>query len=235
MNSKSLSGRGLKRWVQELLKSSDFEKAMEKLSQLPSRQVINPLFSFLHHSDPEIKWAAIKAMGAIVANLANEDMEEARVIMRRLMWNLNDESGGIGWGTPEAMGEILACHKELAEEYAHVLISYTREDGNYLEHEMLQRGLLWGIGRLAQVRAHLLKDAVPYLMPYLDSSDAPVRGLATWTMGLLGVKEACPKIKRLTEDDRSLDIYMGGQLTNSRVMDLAAEALKTLQCKDDDP
>jgi len=38
--------------------------------------------------------------------------------MRRLMWNLNDESGGIGWGNPEAMGEILACHEALANEYA---------------------------------------------------------------------------------------------------------------------
>ena len=31
------------------------------------------------------------------------------------MWTLNDESGGIGWGSPEVMGEILAAHKGLAE------------------------------------------------------------------------------------------------------------------------
>lgn len=25
-------------------------------------------------------------------------MDSARIVMRRLMWSLNDESGGIGWG-----------------------------------------------------------------------------------------------------------------------------------------
>jgi hypothetical protein len=46
-------------------------------------------------------------MGEVMAHLADKDMESARVIMRRLMWSLNDESGGIGWGAPEAMGEIV--------------------------------------------------------------------------------------------------------------------------------
>jgi hypothetical protein len=58
--------------------------------------VINTLFSFLYNSDPAIKWNAATAMGAAVARLAHEDTESARVIIRRLMWNLNDESGGIG-------------------------------------------------------------------------------------------------------------------------------------------
>ncbi len=93
-----------------------------------------------------------------MANFAEEDMESARVIMRRLMWSLNDESGGIGWGSPEAMGEIIASHDGLAKEYAHVLISYVWEEGNFLEYEPLQRG------------------AGPHLLPYLESTDAAVRG-----------------------------------------------------------
>ena len=52
-------------------------------------------------------------MGAVVANLAEKDMESARVVMRRLMWSLNDESGDIGWSRPEAMGEIIASHGDL--------------------------------------------------------------------------------------------------------------------------
>jgi len=120
-------GRALKKRVLELLKSADFEKELESLSRLPARRVINPLFPFLYNLDEQIRWRAVIAMGAVVANLADEDMASARVIMRRLMWNLNDESGGIGWGSPEAMGEILACHEALSEEYNRILISYARE------------------------------------------------------------------------------------------------------------
>ena len=61
-------------------------------------------------------------MGALVFSLAEQDMESARVVMRRLMWNLNDESGGIGWGSPEAMGEIMARHSGLAEEYSKISV-----------------------------------------------------------------------------------------------------------------
>ena len=178
MNSRPLSGRTLKKKIGVLLKSGDLDRAILELTQLRGKQVINPLLSFLQDTDEDTKWTAVKAIGAIVAKMADEDMESARVVMRRLMWNLNDESGGIGWGSPEAMGEIMATHEGLAKEYVHILISYTRKDGNYLEHEVLQRGLLWAIGRLCKVRPHLLRDAASHLIPYLHSRDGTVRDLA---------------------------------------------------------
>jgi hypothetical protein len=229
VNTKPLSGRALKKRVYKALKSPHIDRALEELSGLPGRQVINPVFSFLYNRDQGVKWASVSAMGAIVAKLADEDKEAGRVIMRRLMWNLNDESGGIGWGSPEAMGEILACHEGLAQEYAHVLISYTRENGNYLEHEMLQRGLLWGIGRLSQVRPHLTEEAVPYLIPYLESSDATVRGLAAWVMGLLKVESACSKLEALSDDENRVQFYLERKLTDCRVMELAGQALNTIK------
>ena len=231
MKKESAAGRAIKQKVLGLLKSSDFDNALFELCQMPGRQVINPLFSFLHNSNQDVKWAAVRAMGAVVSNLADDDMESARVIMRRLMWNLNDESGGIGWGSPEAMGEILANHEDLGREYVHVLISYTRENGNYLEHELLQRGLLWAIGRLAQAKPELLQNAIPYLLPYLESLDATVRGLASWLMGLLGVGEATSRLQGLTHDRNQLQIYLDNQLTGCRVMDLAEEALNAIKEK----
>ena len=229
MGRGGLKGRSLKQKVLNLLKSGDLDHAIDQLSQLPARHVINPLFSFLYHPDEQIKWQAVTAMGAIVSKLADEDLESARVIIRRLMWNLNDESGGIGWGSPEAMGEILACHEGLAREYSHVLISYTMEDWNYLEHEMLQRGLLWGIGRLAQVRPELLKEAEPHLLPYLESEDAQVRGLAVWVAGLLNIKETSQRLESMGEDHSIVQIYDRREIQERRIMDLAGEALSRIK------
>ena len=228
MGHARVGGRALKKRVLELLKSADFEQALEELCRLPALQVINPLFSFLYNSDEQIRWRAVTAMGAVVANLADKDMESARVIMRRLMWNLNDESGGIGWGSPEAMGEILACHEGLAKEYAKIFMSYTMEEGNYLEHEILQRGLLWGIGRLSQVRPKLVKDAATYLIPYLKSPDDTVRGLAAWIMGLLRAEEARPELEQLIEDEAEVQMYIDRRLIKRRVKELAKQGLKKL-------
>ena len=221
-----MKGRILKQRVLDLLGSEEPDSALEVLCRMPLLRVINSLFSFLYSTDEQIRWRAITAMGAAVTRLAHEDMEQARVIMRRLMWNLNDESGGIGWGSPEAMGEILACHELLANEYAPVLISYARKDGNYLELEMLQRGLLWGIARLSQVRPSLVQGAVSHFMQYLQSIDPAVRGLAARLMGLLEAGDARMALETLIDDDAELGVYDNRKVINCRVNELAEEALK---------
>jgi hypothetical protein len=190
MNRPKQRGHTLKKRVLELLRRDDFDVAVEDLCRLPLRAVVNPLFSYIQQGDEKVKWAAVKAMGAVVAKLADHDMEAARITVRRLMWNLNDESGGIGWGSPEAMGEILARHRGLAREYAHILISYIREEGNYLENQVLQEGVLWAIGRVAEIYPDLMGNAVPYLLAQMDSPSATHRGLAARALGLLGGQNA---------------------------------------------
>ena len=109
--------------------------------------------------------------------------------MRRLMWMLNDESGGIGWGAPEAMAEAMACHPRLAEEYVRILLSYIREDGNFLEYEPLRRGALWGIGRLARVYPEMLieLDAARYIRPYPEPDDPLSRSLSARALRMPGI------------------------------------------------
>jgi hypothetical protein len=98
---------------------------------------VSPLIAGLFHVGGNIKWHAVSALGGVMAVLAKEDMEAARIIMRRLMWSLNGESGSISWGGPEAMAEIMANHDGLAEEYAYILVAYMREDGFYSPPEIL--------------------------------------------------------------------------------------------------
>jgi len=223
--------RNTKHRVLTLLKTPDLNEGLRALGRLPDRQVINALFSFLLHSDQNVKWRAVTAMGVMVSNLADTDRESAREIMRRLMWSLNDESGSIGWGAPEAMGEIMARHEALAHEYVHMLLSYISADGNYLEHEQLRRGVIWGIGRLAQTRPHLVKNAVTYLQPYLKAQDAPTRGITIRIMGLLGAEAARPQILVLLHDHTEIQVYVDGALTNRRVSDLAKQTLTILDAR----
>ena len=219
MATGKIGGREFKKNVLELVSSNNFEQDLGTLCKLPARKVINPLFSFLLSTEPKIKWATVTAFGAVVSNLADQDMESARVIMRRLMWQLNDESGGIGWGCPEAMGEVVACHEGLSREYAWALVSYIREDGNFLEHEPLQEGSLWGICRVAQVRPKLIRDAVPHLLRFLEARDATLRGLAAWALGLLGAREARSQMERLANDDSRITIYRDRKIKTYQVKD----------------
>jgi HEAT repeat protein len=221
---RELKGRNFKRKVIDLLKADDFAEVLEIFGSYPARRVINPLFSCLCSTEPEIKWRAITALGAVVANLAQEDMESARVVMRRMIWNLNDESGGIGWGVPETMGEVMARHQGLAREYVNILMSYIRKDGNFLEHEPLQQGVLWGLGRLAQTSPELLYDAVPHLQPFLSSGDAVLRGLAAWTLGVLGGGRVDQILAELESDDTEVTLCLNGTERKYRISELAIKA-----------
>lgn len=170
----------------------------------------------------------MSALGAVTAALAETDPEAARTVIRRLMWSLNDESGGIGWGAPEALAEIMAVHRGCAEEFGHILVAYMRPDGSYLELSALQRGLMWGLGRLAGTRPDLLRrwDAPVYLQPYLDSADPEVRGLAARALGLLKVTAAKERIEALKYDATPLTLYHQGNLTTVTAGSLAEAALE---------
>ncbi len=220
-----MGGRQLKKEILALLNNNDFTRSLETVCLMPARQAVNPLFSFLYHKDALVKWRAVTAMGAAVECLAREDFESSRIIMRRLIWNLNDESGGIGWGSPEAMGEIMARHEGLAKEYANILVSYINEAGNYLEHEILQRGALWGLGRLAHARPELVGNAARHLPPFLQSKDAHHRGLAAWGAGAISSETLRPLLAQLVDDEASITIFINMRLMERTVGQLAAEAL----------
>jgi hypothetical protein len=212
------------------LKTESLEAVVAEVRRFPPHQAVRPLLAGLFHTDGSIKWHAVSALGAVVAAMAERDMESARIIMRRLMWNLNDESGSIGWGAPEAMAEIMAVHDGLAKEYTHILVAYLRRDGCYLELPALQRGLMWGVGRLAGVRPDLLKKwgAPVYLLPYLDAEDPEVRGLSARALGILRVEEAKERLADLKNDISEVLLYNDGELETTTVGKLAAEALGLL-------
>ena len=220
-----MSGRQLKKKILQFLQADDFEQGLCQIRQLPRRQAVNPLFSFLCSTDSMVKWRAVRAMGAVVSDLAAADPESARVIMRRFIWQLNDESGGIGWGCPESMAEAMAQNESLAAEFGRILISYIQPAGNYLEHEALQQGVLWGIGRLAHTRPGFAKNAAGFLTAYMDSADPVLRGLAVWAAGPIAGRETIPRFEQLAGDPAGLMLYREGQMVQTSVGRLAKEAL----------
>ena len=214
--------------ILQLLQTEDFEKGLDEIRKLPPKQAVGPLFSYLCSIDERIKWRTVTAMGTIISDLAASDMESARIIMRRFIWNLNDESGGIGWGCPESMAEVMAQNEKLAEEYWCILISYIQPEGNYLEHEVLQRGVLWGVGRLAHKRPQYVRNAAEFLLPYMESKDPILRGLAVWVVSPLSSAITIHRLKQLVNDQSRLMLYHNRQLIQYSVGQLAQIALRSV-------
>ncbi|MEN8190735.1 MAG: DVU0298 family protein [Thermodesulfobacteriota bacterium] len=232
-----MGSRAIKKEILHLLNEDDLGVIRKKTGNYPEKDLINPLFSGLYRPEERIRWHAVSIFGEVLNRLAERDMEAARIVMRRFLWSLNDESGGIGWGAPEAMAEAMRCHKRLRDEYLHMLISYMRQDGplihqdgNFLELPELQRGLLWGIGRLASEHDELLrsKGVLDDLPPYLLASDGQVRGLSAWCLGLLGASVAKKRLETLVNDPALVRLYLDGEIREITTGELARQALDTV-------
>jgi hypothetical protein len=152
--------RKLKPVILSILEDPDFETHPQKLHDHPPVKTINVLFSYLCSADKSIKNKAVIAMGEVVSKMAETDLESARTVMRRLIWSLNEESGWIGWGSAEALGEIMARNEILAKEYHNLLISFVTEgNNNYLLYDKLREEVKLGLKRLSEAYPNLVGKA----------------------------------------------------------------------------
>ena len=82
-----------------------------------------------------MSWRAIEAVGLASKEIARTRPELVRNTVGRLLWMIRDESGGIGWSSPEMLGEIVRNNPEQFADIAPIIVSFLDED-------MLSAGVL---------------------------------------------------------------------------------------------
>jgi hypothetical protein len=214
-------GRKIKKQVSAILETCTRNEALDRLKEIPDAQLTGHLFSHFYHMNDLVKYRSVTAMGELVLRISKDSMEKARIILRRIMWNLNDESGGIGWGSPEAMGEILSKSPELAKEFKSILFSYLVPGGNHIEHDILQRGVLWGIGTYLEAAPQDLPEpAENQIYSHLHSPDPIKRGFAVQAL-INAQKFDCRIVpEHISADVSSIYIYTGWNFVETRISDM---------------
>lgn len=229
-----MNRRKIKKLVIDTLGQQELEAAYPILADFEARALVNPLFSSLCHTNELVRWHGISVLGRVVKVIGDTDIEDARVIMRRFLWMLNDESGGIGWGVPEAMAEAMINHETLAGEYIHMLVSYTLNDGpelcqqgNFLELPLLQRGVLWGLCRVSsKYRDLLLQHKIENnLVPYYNSADVHVVGLVCCLSEILGLTRYIGEMKKFCSSNAVARIYLEGRFFELSLAQIVKGAL----------
>ena len=222
--------RSAKQQLKQYLQSPQWREHLDEIAAGGAAHV-GPLFSFLLLG-PQTMHRAATALGLTTARLAEREPEAARNIIRRFMWHMNEESGNIGWGIPEAFGESLAASPLLAKDFHRVLASYIIDlgrDDNYCDNDLLRRSCYWAIGCLAQARPELCVAARPWLRKGLEDKDVICRGMAAWALGRLppDLMDA-PALRRLADagHDESCELFDGDRIYEKSVSGLAREALE---------
>jgi hypothetical protein len=129
--------------------------------------------------DELTRWRAVEALGLTAAVLARRGPEPVKEYLRRILWLMNDESGGLLWTGPEVMGAILANVPGERAEFGPIVASF-------LEEEPFRVGIRWALWRFADLAPEVVREAAPELERSFVDPDPVVRGLAALALRAAG-------------------------------------------------
>ena len=175
--------------LKNMLEQDDWKTRLVELEAVEPRELVGPLFSCLPLAVP-VRDRAAELLGTVVARMEEKNREEARNVVRRLMWHMNEESGNMGWGIPEAFGAVLAASRTLANEFGPVLISYiidTGKDDNYCDHPLLRRSCFGAVDRLVRAWPEFAAKVRGPLQAGLLDPDSGCREQAGRTLARIGL------------------------------------------------
>lgn len=162
--------------------------------------VVRVLPTMLFDREPLICWRAIEALGKVAAVIAEADLERVRVMIRAQLWQMNDESGNVGWYAAEAIGEILYNVPILIDEFGQLLLSY-------LDEEPFEHGAHWAVARVASLRPDIYRERLDELLPSLECDDAYIRAFALQALMRIDAEESKKYTARLDRDKAIISYY----------------------------
>ncbi len=163
------------------------------------RREFGMMIRFLLDEDLQIRWRAVEGLGILAREAVEKDrIENIREAMRRLLWHMNDESGGVIYQAPEAMGEILACAPILIPEFARFLVYFMYE-------EPFERGIHWAMARISEVEPSCYADGKAVLQNRsLSHPDPGVRGYTKQALNTMGIQ---PLLAQDPKPNEEMDWY----------------------------
>jgi HEAT repeat protein len=209
MTSTRLPARACRQEAARLLAAFDLD-SLERWAAVEPRAP-RVLQSLLFDADELVRWRAVEALGRVAAVLARTGLEPVRELLRRVLWLMNDESGGLLWMGPEVMGAVLASVPALCGEFGVVLTSF-------LEEEPFRAGTRWALWRLSAVSPDVIREAAAELVPSLGDPDRAVRGLTA-----LALRAAGADLPDLAHDRAAFAVFdhRTGEMRSTTVADAA--------------
>jgi hypothetical protein len=210
--------KSIKHQIKDLLEKKNYDRIVELCEK--DKHFCQELRFRLYDIDERIRWSAIESVGKFMKRLWETGQEEkVRVYIRTLFWSITDESGGIGWSSPQTIAQIIENIPGLIDPYGSMMIAST------LEEPPLIKGGLWGIGLLGKKIADSVNFFKESILEVFKSDDAEILGLAAWALGEASFWPALPFLKELTGRKELMKIYIKGDFIEKPLGEWAREAI----------
>lgn len=203
--------------IKQLVINEEYEKLCKLIKQKKNRLSI--LLSLSYTTDNYIKFKVVKATGFAVSALIDKELQYIKTTISNLLWSLNDDSGGVGWSSPELLGEIISTRIDLLKEYIPLIISLLKIKETYF-----RPGVLWALGKIASKEPSHIKPYEPYINMYLTDSIPETRGYAVWCLGLINATISEKLLNHLLKDTSEILILdTDGSISKKTISELAKQ------------
>jgi hypothetical protein len=214
--------QSVKQQVSELLRSKDQNSLLDLCEK--DRRFWQEVRFRLYDIDEGLRWPAIETVSKFMLRLWDSGKnEKVRIYVRTLFWSMTDESGGIGWSSPQTIAEIIVNIPELIDPYGSMMIAYS------IEEPSLVKGGLWGIGRLGRRIADTVGFFKEKVLATFRSDDEETLGLAAWAMGEVGFAHALPFLNKLQLGNGPVRIYIDGAFCDKNLNQWVQEAVTKIE------
>jgi hypothetical protein len=220
-----MSNRGRKDEVKKLLERRDFDALRNWVEK--NRNPFRVLLSLTYDAEEIVRRRAIDAVGKVAGVVAAADIEKVRDFVRRLLWLMNDESGGLGWHAPEMIGEILVNVPTLIDDTAELLPSFMKE-------EPFELGTHLAMSRVAMVDAKPFIKSGSEIVKSLGDSDPLIRSYAASILGAIGDRQYSEAVRALSNDNTEVTMYdfEKGDWGRKTVAEFARRAIEQIELSD---
>lgn len=135
--------QSVKRMFREALDRNDIQSIV--VLARTDRGVLSQLIRLAYDRETLMGWRAIKAIGQVARELVKTDHEMLRETIRKQLWMLNDESGGIGWSAPEILGEIVSSDPVRFRDFVPLIV-----EAYDFEETIFRPGVLYALALVAE-------------------------------------------------------------------------------------
>jgi hypothetical protein len=207
----------MKKTIKQHLDANDLDSIVSLAKK--NRRVLSLLVRSAYDKETLAGWRAIKAVGLVAKDLVKTDYEFLHETVRKLLWSLSDESGGIGWSAPEMLGEIVAVDPQRFSD----IIPLIAEVYN-IEEDVFRSGVVYALGRIAGVSPELVMPHRGIIFSALSGPDPLTRVYAVRAVKNIWKLETQKNrsiikglMKDITSDKREVFIYHNGGFSRIEV------------------
>ena len=167
----------MKKFIHHALEMNDLDAVVLLVQK--NRKALSLLIRMAYDKETLVGWRAIKAVGRIANVLVKTEREFLRIAVRKLLWSLSDESGGIGWAAPELLGEIV--HSD-PEGFADIIPLIAEVYG--IEEQTFRPGVVYALARVAEVSPEMIVNYQKIIIRSLVDINPLIR---IYTLELIGL------------------------------------------------